>query len=153
VDYENSSADFLRSMSIDSSGVAITTSVRGLAGSGNIAFDRGKVYSASGRAVDPGGLALLGTYSLPGFMNSVVPDSSLDRVFFLSSGGGILIYSLSTFTQIGQLSIPAANSGNLLRWGVDGLAFRADNNVFVFRIPAIWFSAPATRRHGQLTSQ
>ena len=91
--------------------------------------------------------------------SSVVPDPTLDRVFFLRRDSATVIaFNRSNFTLVGALTIPGVSSftvSSLVRWGDDGLAFRtAENQVFLIRIPETWFAASSTnRRRGQLTSQ
>jgi trimeric autotransporter adhesin len=157
LDLEYSDQPIFYAMSVNSNGVAVTNSMKYLinAYGGDIKYSQGRVYAPGGGVIDPVALMLLGTYPLSNLilqMNSVVPDVALNRVFFMTTGGVILIHNLSTFMTLGQLNLPANATSSLLRWGSDGLAFRSSSQVFLLRIPENLL-APQNRRRGQLTSQ
>lgn len=137
--YNNETTEFgLRKMAVDASGVTVTSTVSNLL-SGfdvDIKHDNGVLYSSSGRAVNPESGTLLGTFS---GVNSraFVPDSGVGRIFFASlSGGSVVIqaFTINTFLPAGSLTIPNVNSNpfNLIRWGVNGLAFSTINGQVYF---------------------
>jgi hypothetical protein len=58
----------------------------------------------------------------------MVPDSSLDRAFFISQPSGtttIQVFDLAEFSLIGTITLPNVSDTPLriIRWGNNGLAF------------------------------
>jgi hypothetical protein len=145
-DTETSLGEF-RTMSVDASGVAIT-SVQSNQSVGNFQYAGGRIYVRNGLVVDPLTDTVLGRFSLPqtGSINGFVADSALARVFFLIDSGfsvQILAFDLNTFALTGSITLPTTElssltSGNLIRWGDSGLAFRIRTQVFIFQIPQNW---------------
>ena len=92
----------------------------------------------TGQVIDPVSHTLVGRFSASGPM---VPDSTVGRTFFLSqrqSGAGswrVQAFDQETFLEIGSLDIPGVTGTprSLIRWGADGLAFRTETQVFIFR--------------------
>src|SRR5262249_16260934 len=95
-------------------------------------------YTNSGRAFDPVTKTLAGSFNLSsggGFFSALVrPDASVNGVFYLlgSGSGGpftaqIRAFDMRTFLMAGSFDVPnvSGNPGSLIRWGADGLAFRA----------------------------
>ena len=61
----------------------------------------------------------------------MIPDSTLSRAFFLSSGSGsatITSFNLTNFVQVDSMTIPnvTGTAQRLIRWGQNGLAFNTD---------------------------
>ena len=148
-DNETTAYEFTR-YTIDSSGITLLDSTNSLmSGFGvDITFDEGNglVYATSGATVDPGTStgtpSLVGTFSLPAQGLSVVPDSALGRVFFLTQNpltpttATITAYDQKTFTPIGSLNIPdiSGTAGSLIRWGTKGFAFRTSGGqIFIIQ--------------------
>jgi DNA-binding beta-propeller fold protein YncE len=131
----NETTEFgFRQMLVDAMGV-MTTSVKStaLAGFGvDIHLHAGVVYSTNGRAIDPATGATLGTFPGVSFARSVVADAALDRVYFLQ-GSTIQVYKASDFTLVENLVDPgvSGDTGSLVRWGVDGLAFRTTGDQVI----------------------
>jgi trimeric autotransporter adhesin len=152
--YNNETTEFgFRRMLVDVSGVAITNVASNLL-SGfyhDIEFDNGRIYSTSGRVIDPEALTLLGTYALSSTTNvQVRPDSSAGRTFFLvpgSTSGTVALqaFDQNTFGNLGSEGITnlSGTAQSFIRWGTDGLAFRTDDQVFLFRSSMVASPAPA----------
>ena len=131
-----------RTMALDSSGVKVTNSARGLLFGYfdnylQIRFDNGLIYSTSGAVVDPVALTLNGTYNAKGL---VVPSSPVNRTFFVtasqSSGYTLQIFDQQNFNSLGSLNISgvAGTPESLIQLGSFGLAFRTTSSQ-VFIIP------------------
>jgi hypothetical protein len=92
-----------------------------------IHFDAGTMlmYADEGHVIDPATGLPAGNFNTSGPM---VPDSTLNTVFFISAGSSsatIQSYDLTHFTPIGAITIPNVTGGpiHLIRWGQNGLAF------------------------------
>ncbi len=130
--YNNESTEFgFRRMQVAASGVSVLnvhdTDISGFGV--DIAYHQGVVYSTSGRAIEPETGATLGTFAGIFFADAVVPDSTLDRVYFLDDDT-IHVYRLSDFAFLEDLDVPGVTGTprGLVRWGASGLAFRTDQN-------------------------
>jgi DNA-binding beta-propeller fold protein YncE len=142
--YNNETTEFgFRRLNVDADGVSeqdVTPNlIQGF--SSDIEFDDGRVYATTGQAIDPELLQPVGTYALPFLGNQLVePNSAAGEVYFLS-GNAILTFDLATFTpKGGPFPIPGVfgNTGSLIRWGADGLAFRTDQGqVFLVEPPFV----------------
>jgi len=113
-------------------GVAVSRDFAVGIGDTRLHFDTGTklVYSDTGHAVDPIAGTPVGTFNTSGLM---VPDSTLNKAFFLISTFGsptvtINSFNLTTFTQIDSIIINnvTGNPQRLIRWGQNGLAFNTD---------------------------
>jgi dipeptidyl aminopeptidase/acylaminoacyl peptidase len=131
------SSSVFHKLSVDSSGVAVTA-IANLFDSYQIEFDNNLIYSNRGYVVDPETQTILGKFPVPdnNFGQRIVaPDSSLGRVFVITSSGSlgtgspltVTIYAFDarTFLLIGSVTIPGATGipTSLVRWGDNGLAF------------------------------
>jgi hypothetical protein len=139
--YNNETTEFgFRRMTVDAEGVFVASvfdSFRPpptlISGFGvDIKFAGGRIFTTSGRVIDPVTPAPLATFGVPAFGNLVVPDASLNRVFFLSSDSSTSRWSLRAFdmtsvppVRLGREDISGVtgNPGSLIRWGAKGLAF------------------------------
>ena len=145
--YNNETTEFgFRRMSVSPTGVTVTSVASNLISGFNvdIRFDNGFIYSTSGRVVHAESSTLAGSFANVGFGALVLPDSSRNRVYFLSGDGSSTLtlkeYNQTTFTQTGSLTIPgiSGNPGSLIKCGTDLLAFRTTGNqVFLIGIGAI----------------
>ncbi len=142
--FNNETTEFgFRQLAVDADGVSeVAVSPNLLDGfSNDIEFDAGRIYSTSGRTIDPELLQIVGTYPVPFMWGQLVePDSASGLVYFLSSNT-LYAFDLATFTPTGTaFPIPGVfgNPGSLIRWGVDGLAFRTDQGqVFLLEPPFV----------------
>ena len=82
--------------------------------------------------------SLLGTFAYSG---PVAPDSTVGRAFVLNSGGSygsynqVTAFDLDTFVPSGSFGVGGLDNSpsSLVRWGLNGLAFRTDMGVYVMR--------------------
>lgn len=146
--YNQETTEFgFRRMTVGASGVTVLDvfdSFMGdlISGFGvDIKFDGGRIYTTSGRVIDPEARTVVGTFSGAASL-SVRPDTVLGRVFFLIPTGGptvkVSAYDLNTLQLLGSENIPAVTGtpGNLIRWGSKGLAFRTTGGqVFLVESP------------------
>jgi hypothetical protein len=99
--------------------------------SNRIHFDAGTqlVYANDGHVVDPSTGSSAGNFNTSGPM---VPDSTLNKAFFLTGGGSptvtITSFDLKLFTPINSITVNSVtgNPQRLIRWGQNGLAFNTD---------------------------
>jgi len=137
---ETSANDFHR-LQVDDSGVVVLDSVNGLiVYAQDIRFDRydERIYATTGRVIDPERRILLGTFPGIGPGSLAAPDSANGRTFYLNGDTHTLrVFDPNTFTPIGQAQIPGVSGtvGSLIRWGDNGLAFRAGNQIFIITSP------------------
>jgi hypothetical protein len=153
--YNNETTGFgFYTMTVDASGITVANvhdsfNPAGALISGfgtDIRFNAGRIYSTTGRAIDPVNRTLLGTpYVLPSGALSVAPDSATQagRVYFLSNSGGWTVRAYSqTSAQppAAIMSFPTAagTASSLVRWGTNGLAFlTSTGQVFVINSAAL----------------
>lgn len=110
--------------------------------SDDLVGDDGRLYTTRGIIIDPNPLAIAGRY---GFIGPVRPDSSVGRTFILTNEPNLSAYRLVSFEQrtlneIGSTEINSISGtpSSLLRWGVNGLAFRTDaGQVFLLQSPLV----------------
>jgi uncharacterized repeat protein (TIGR01451 family) len=101
-----------------------------------IEFDGGRVFTPGGRVFDPEAKTNIATVPYSGL---VAPDVNCGRVFYLTGSGTTYTLTALNFTNlqfIGSLSITnvSGSPARLLRWGVDGLAFRTTGGqIFLIR--------------------
>jgi hypothetical protein len=90
-----------------------------------IHFDSGSklVYSDGGQAIDPSTGNPVGSYS-PSSFGVMVPDSTLNKAFFVGDSGSIQSFKLNQFSLITSITIPsfAGSPLRIIRWGNNGLA-------------------------------
>jgi hypothetical protein len=99
---------------------------------GRIHFDRttGDVFGDNGVVLNPATGKQTGTFATTGVM---VPDGSINKAFFVvsslssSNPGTITSFDIAHFTPLNSLVFPnvSGNSGRIIRWGANGLAFNA----------------------------
>lgn len=127
----------LQKISLNASGVSSVTKLGTISGGNEMVFDNGSIYMSDGRVVDATTGALKGTFfgvNSSFSTLSVVPDSTIGRVFFLTSNGSSSVtlraYDMNTFLLIGTLTVPNVTGfpSSLVRWGTNGLAFRANGS-------------------------
>jgi hypothetical protein len=111
-------------------------------------FDSGKIYTSMGQVADPETREqsrpfLIGNPSDA----SVLPDSASGRIYFLlrdETYTHLRIFSIYSGEEIAKLDLTRITSGrtwNLIKWGIDGLAFRDDKHVILIRTP--WLLPPS----------
>ena len=153
--YNNETTEYgFRRMAVDAGGVTVTDvytsfmSPELISGFNvDIHFHGGLIYTTTGRAIDPVARSFLGAYDLPSsFGNSVVADSNVGRVFYLTQGGTASPWNLRAFglvhpravITIVDLTGLVGEPGSLRRWGTNGLAFRTSGGqVFLTQSTAL----------------
>jgi hypothetical protein len=120
---------FLVKFLVDSSGVTVTTATPEflLPSGDSLKFLNGLLYFDSGQVVNPESRTWVGRFQISGPQVMAV-DAANHRVFYASSSsGGVIIraFDLNTFVPLGSITIPGITNKpvNLVRWGVNGLAF------------------------------
>jgi hypothetical protein len=96
--------------------------------------DQQYLYGTSGRVVNPANGAIVFTYPILGFSNSVIRDT--DRTYFLDFSGKIVAFDQNQ-QRLGELALPQQGT-NLVRWCEDGFAVLLNSipgQVIIFRPP------------------
>ncbi|MET0645438.1 MAG: hypothetical protein ABW208_02390, partial [Pyrinomonadaceae bacterium] len=129
-----------RKLTLDADGLTQAASTSNIInGATDIKFDAGKFYASNGKVIDPEQAAVVGDFGNQGEGALVAPDSGSQRVFFLTGpqfGGAnprtmtLRAFDSATLQPTGTLDIPGVTgvATSLIRWGVNGLAFRTSNN-------------------------
>jgi hypothetical protein len=134
---EGSGFDFY-TLSVNSSGVVLANDYPNTFSSftNRIHFDNGTrlIYADDGHVVDPTTGLSVGNFGAAGAM---VPDSTLNRVFFVTSASGetatIQVFDQTHFAPISSITISNVSGKplRLIRWGQNGLAFNTDAGQIV----------------------
>lgn len=140
--YNNETTEFgFRRMAVNATGVTVTDNYTSfdtpilISGFGtDIHFGGGFVFSTEGKMIDPISRTVVRTFTLPSmFGNFVVSEPSLNRVFYLTSGT-IRAFDTGSGVEVGNATVSGTTGtvGNLIRWGMKGLAFRtSDGQIFM----------------------
>ncbi len=98
-------------------------------------FGTGLVYSDNGNVADPASGKIVGTFNASGL---AAPDSSLNRVFFLSQSQSqtntnsftLVSFDQTTYAQVSTIALSnlAGAPFSMVRWGANGLAILTDIN-------------------------
>ena len=138
--YNNETTDFgFRTMAINANGVTITNDASNIISNFGVDIEAegSRIYSTSGRVVDPLSSTLLGTFNTSGVIE---PDAFNNKMFILA-GNNIVPFNLTTFVPLGgNLAVPGINGNpsDLVRFGSNGLAFRTSGDqVFLIRDPVL----------------
>ncbi len=127
----------LRTMTLDANGIT-QSSIGSFNVGSRVKFTNGQVFTSNGQVINSDTGALIGTFS-GATSNAFVADATFGRAYYLTGnqtgGPGTLtlkVYEISTFSQIGSLSIPnvSGTPTTLIRWGSNGLAFRTTAGHF-----------------------
>jgi hypothetical protein len=134
---ESTGFDFY-SLLVSPTGVALSKDNAGAFASfsNKIHYDIGTnlIYSDDGHVIAPSTGSAVGTFNTAGLM---VPDSMLNKAFFLTGSGSptitITSYDLKLFTLIDSITINNVTGKplRLIRWGQNGLAFNTDGAEIV----------------------
>jgi uncharacterized repeat protein (TIGR01451 family) len=135
--YNNESTEYgFRHLRLSSSGITQTQVNNAVFGGFSIDFvsDGDKVFSTNGVMADGAAMRRVGTFGTTGLVR---PDLATNRVYFLEPLGSsgqydkIAAFDPVTLGLIRRLTLPAAFSspGSFIRWGTNGLAFRAGNSI------------------------
>jgi outer membrane protein assembly factor BamB len=112
-------------------GVSIGSSYSGLiSGFGvDIEYDDGCLYTTTGRIINTQIMQLAGQFGVSGMIE---PDSTVRRTFFVS-GSTISAYNQKTFLEEGRYTISGTSGSprNLIRWGINGLAYSTSGKQVV----------------------
>ncbi len=112
-------------------GVSIGSSHKGLiSGFGvDIEYDNGYLYTTTGRIINTQIMQLVGQFSASG---KIEPDSTVRRTFFVN-GSTISAYNQKTFLKENQYTVSGTSGSprNLIRWGINGLAYSTSGKQVV----------------------
>ena len=97
-----------------------------------IHFDRGNglVYSDTGQTINP----LTGNPLQQFFTDGpMVPDSSINRAFFVDINGNVKAFNQATFSKTSSFTVPFIDfPKQMIRWGTNGIAFNTlDGSVYL----------------------
>jgi hypothetical protein len=143
--YGNGNNGFTK-FAVDNSGV-LATGFFTLAGGNQISLANNRVYGSTGQVLDASTGELLGTF-LGASSPTHVIDVANNRAFYLTNQNGfvqIKAYDLNTFLPLGFINLfgVVGGSGDLVRWGTNGLAFRTDNRqLFLIQTELVNASVP-----------
>lgn len=142
----------ITTMSVDANGVNFVSSdtYSQQSGAARIHFDDGLLYTQLGQVIDPVTKTLVGTFDLHlnfgNFGLAAAPDSDVNRVFFLVSGGfayEVRAYDMTTFALIATIRLdsvqfPFNRPLRIIRWGTDGLALpTGDGRIILINGPFV----------------
>jgi uncharacterized protein (TIGR03437 family) len=128
----------LYKMALDSNGVTRTQTIDDVAfDKADVKYARGLLYSSHGVVFSAETGRRVGNFGEQGYYVLVAPDANLNRVFFLTGNGAIRTlraFDATSYAQLGAMDVPAVagSPSNLLRWGVNGLAFRTSGGQVFF---------------------
>ena len=106
-----------------------------IVGNCTIQYANGLLYTNNGRVVDPEQRQQVGQFPNLGYGTPTCIDPAVGRAFVLNNGQ-LQVFDLRTFGQLGAFRCRgfAAESGEIVRWGTDGLAFNTtEGQVFLIR--------------------
>jgi hypothetical protein len=138
-------------MTVDTAGVTATPQVIAspnfITGFGvDIKFSGGRIFTTTGRVIDPDLPGVIGTVALgTTFGNLVTTDAALNRVFYTTLDVATGNYRLLAFDTSTMPPVPvgrqdlATNIGpfSLIRWGAKGLAFTNGSQVILVESTAL----------------
>lgn len=131
-----STVQHFHKLTVDASGVQVTTTVQNPFNVGDFVFDSGLLYATGGQIINPETATIVGSFSGLSTGNQfVIPESSTDRIYFLDDNlfgtVTIRVYRQSTRVLIGTMSVPNVRGfpSNFIRWGTNGLAFKVTSDV------------------------
>jgi uncharacterized repeat protein (TIGR01451 family) len=135
--YEGLPTEFRR-ISINPSGATLSYSSGLISSSSDdvIKFDAGRIYTGGGRIIDP--TAQIVVTNLP-YNGLACPDSRSGKIFYLTVSGSVgTLHAINNtnFVEAGSVTVTniSGSVSTLIRWGVDGLAFRTTaNQLFLIR--------------------
>jgi DNA-binding beta-propeller fold protein YncE len=137
--YNNETTEFgFRRMNVGPTGVSTVDATQNLiSGFGvDIEFGGDKVFSTTGRVIDPESRTLLGTFS--GANGPVEPDLAHGKVFYLSSGN-LQAFDPATYTPLQSFPISgiSGSASSLVTIGRSDLAFRTSGDqIFLVHFQA-----------------
>jgi sugar lactone lactonase YvrE len=115
----------------------------------------GLLYVSGGLVLDPESGVIKGRFPGLNLENPMVIDAAKNRAFFLlnnfGSGLSVRAYELDTFRPVGYVPVPGifpsssqspGAPSSLVRWGKNGLAFRADGRVFLIQTALVDAAEP-----------
>ncbi|HZG54489.1 MAG TPA: Calx-beta domain-containing protein, partial [Pyrinomonadaceae bacterium] len=110
---------------------------------GRTQYAGGLLYLSGGGVIDPETGVIKGRFTGLDYENVMAIDTAKNRAFFLtnnfSSGWNLRAFELDTFRLMGVVRVQGISSGpglapsSLVRWGKNGLAFRAYDRIFLIQ--------------------
>jgi sugar lactone lactonase YvrE len=141
----------VQKVAVDQNGLTRLSSFN-TAGSGQTQLAGGLLYLSNGIVVDPENGVNKGRFTSLGFYNAMMIDTAKNRAFFLTnntgSGWSLRSYELDTFRHVASVAVQGVPSGvggdpsSLVRWGKNGLAFRASGRIFLIQTALVDASDP-----------
>ena len=134
----------VQKMSVTPTGVSVLSSAASNIG-GDFKFDNGFLYLPFGQVFNGATMLPVGTFTLsvPNGVHRIEPDSSVNRVYFLSGDFvfsdtesrtmTIQAFDQTAFVSVGSFTIPNVRGSisSLIRWGANGLAFGTTGGQFM----------------------
>lgn len=131
-----SNTQHFHKLTVNASGVQVTTTVQNPFNVGDFVFDSGLLYANGGQIINPETATIVGSYSgLSNGNHFVIPESSTDRIYFLDDNlfgtVTIRVYRQSTRALIGSMTVPNVRGfpSSFIRWGTNGLAFKVTSDI------------------------
>lgn len=103
---------------------------------GNVKYADNRLYSTSGRVLDVNNATYTGTFNVNGAMCVDLPNN---RVYYITGGSGasyiLRAFDATTYLPVGTAQITGASgfAESLVRWGNNGLAFRAGGQLYIIQ--------------------
>jgi hypothetical protein len=129
---------------VDPGGVTVARMTGGRSGVYmRIRYANGRVYGSNGGVLDAARHEPIAAFQggTPHVGFALLPDARLGRVFYVNDGV-FTAYDMNTFEALGSFTVgaaftehPANSRLRLVRWAADGLAYRVDNRIVIFRTP------------------
>ncbi len=137
-----------QTLAIDATGVTLSATAA-VGSPGRIKFSGGLLFNSVGQVINPDTSSVLGTFSGAN-SQAFVPDTSVGRAYFLTSGPSfgtltLKAFDINTFLLLGSLNITGVSGSatSLVRWGANGLAFRTSSNqLFIIQTSLIPSAEP-----------
>ena len=165
--FENESSELgFHQLQLSATGMAETQAKVGLFAKYSHDFhaDGNKAYSDIGEEVDGALMKRLGVFTLPNGSGASRPDLAANRVYFIEGTNGsysfpstfdkIGAYDPTTFALIRRLRLPTVYDtvSNFIRWGTNGLAFKASAGVVIINSSQLVPSDPVADLSSSVTA-
>jgi hypothetical protein len=138
--------------SVTAAGLSNVASLPGIS-DGDIHFESGLIYTTTGMVVDAETGLVKGTFTGLRYPTAMAIDKPNNRAFFLtdrsdySGGYAVRAFELDTFRLVGSINLPLGlyfgnKAPSFARWGTNGLAFNATDQIFLLQTSLVNSSVP-----------